>query len=364
LPPINRRIAVADAATPEPAATPPVPKPKGVWGAVLTATPIALTALATAFAGLSSSEMTRAMYHRSLAAQHQSRAGDQWAFFQAKRIRGTTLESTVETFQGVVHPDGFDPSVLSAAIQNLRTVLEKAPMSADAVAAVTKAGERLPPSPAVGSPLAGGDLPKVELHSLPDAGNRETYEEIVRAIQQRKTEAETAALVAKLSPAAIEEATRLAETDADLFDKACEPTNELVKQLKAIFRDLAKTMRPFRPGPGATGPTPEAVAEFDRLDASFRMAVMEYEARRYRQEASLNRRAAEAYEVRVRRSGVESDRHRERSQQFFYSMLLAQMGATISALALARAQRSLLWLLAAAAGVVALCFTGYVYLTY
>ena len=85
---------------------------------------------------------------------------------------------------------------------------------------------------------------------------------------------------------------------------------------------------------------------------------MDYEARRYRQEAAFNRRAAEAYEVRVRRSGVESDRHRERSKRFFYSMLLAQVGVTVSSLALARAQRSLLWLLAAAAGVVALCLRG------
>ena len=91
---------------------------------------------------------------------------------------------------------------------------------------------------------------------------------------------------------------------------------------------------------------------------------MNYEARRYRQEAAFNRRAAEAYEVRVRRSGVESDRHRERSKRFFYSMLLAQLGATVSALALARAQRSLLWLLATVVGVVSLAFTGYVYLSY
>ncbi|HEX3148903.1 MAG TPA: DUF4337 family protein [Gemmataceae bacterium] len=355
---------MADTPPAEAAAAPAAPAPKGVWGAVLTATPIALTALATAFAGLSSSEMTRAMYYRSLAAQHQSRAGDQWAFFQAKRIRGTTLESTVETFQAMVHPDGFDPFLMGPALQSLRGHLAKSPQSDGAIAAIEKAEARLPPGPAGSSPLGGGDLPKVELHSIPDPANRQIYEEVIRAIQQRQTEDETAALVAKLSPAVIEEATRLAETDADLFDKACEPTNELVKQLKAAFRDLAQAMYLLRRGRGAMAPTPEGIAEFDRLDASFRMAVMDYEARRYRQEANLNRRAAEAYEVRVRRSGVESDRHRQRSQQFFYSMLLAQLGATVSALALARAQRSLLWLLAAAAGVVALCFTGYVYLTY
>jgi hypothetical protein len=43
-------------------------------------------------------------------------------------------------------------------------------------------------------------------------------------------------------------------------------------------------------------------------------------------------------------------------------MLLAQAGVTVASLALARAQRSGLWLLAALAGVAALGFSGYVYL--
>ena len=45
-------------------------------------------------------------------------------------------------------------------------------------------------------------------------------------------------------------------------------------------------------------------------------------------------------------------------------MLLAQAGVTIASLALAKAQRSGLWLLAAAAGLVSLVFTGYVFLSY
>src|SRR3954469_18852371 len=85
-----------------------IPKPPGIWGLILTSTPVVLTVLATTFAGLSSSEMTRSMYFRSLAAQHQSKAGDQWAFFQAKRIRGTTLESTVELLQGITHAEPFN----------------------------------------------------------------------------------------------------------------------------------------------------------------------------------------------------------------------------------------------------------------
>src|SRR5205085_11296801 len=83
--------------------------PKRFWATVLTATPIVLTVLSTAFAGLSSSEMTRSMYYRSLAAQHQSKAGDQWAFFQAKRTRGTSLEATADLLQSLSHVEPFRP---------------------------------------------------------------------------------------------------------------------------------------------------------------------------------------------------------------------------------------------------------------
>jgi hypothetical protein len=354
---------VADVQPTDPAAPPAADKPKGVWGAVLTATPIALTALATAFAGLSNSEMTQAMYHRSLAAQHQSRAGDQWAFFQAKRIRGNGIESSVEVLQALGHPEPFDPAGAEAGLVRVQTLIDQAaavaaggPGTAKPADAIKRARDRL-------SQLKGADfgLPAVETRPLPDPTARPAYEEVVAAIAKRQPESETTALVARLKPETIDEAIRLAEDDADRFDKACEPVNETVKQLKAVFKDLGAAVRPLR---GGSGPTAEAVSLFDRLDAGFRAAAMDYEARRYRAEAGLNRRAAEAYEVRVRRSGIESDRHRERSKLFFYSMLLAQVGATVSALALARAQRSLLWLLAAMTGVVALAFTGYVYLSY
>src|SRR5260370_36056706 len=68
----------------------------GLWGTILTTTPVVLTVLATILAGLSNSEMTQAQYHRSLAAQYQSKAGDQWGFFQAKRIRGSALENSAD----------------------------------------------------------------------------------------------------------------------------------------------------------------------------------------------------------------------------------------------------------------------------
>ena len=61
---------------------------------------------------------------------------------------------------------------------------------------------------------------------------------------------------------------------------------------------------------------------------------------------------------------MESDRHRTRSQLFFYSMLVAQIGVTISSLALAQAKRSALSLARRSiAGIVALGFSAWVYLS-
>jgi hypothetical protein len=348
--------------------TPPVPKPKGAWGMILTATPIALTALATAFAGLSSSEMTQAMYHRSLAAQHQSRAGDQWAFFQAKRIRGNGLEASGELLQALGHPEPFDPRKVDAGLVKMIDALQKQ-VATEWNDEISGPIERIKQSrqqfaalqPDASSYLTAQRLPSIDPRTLADPEARQNYEDVVAAIARRSPESETTALVARLYPETIDEAIRLAEEDADRFDRACVVVNDTVQQLKAIFKGVGMAIQPFR---NSNIPNPELVSTFDRLDASFRAAVMDCEARRYRQEATFNRRAAEAYEVRVRRSGVESDRHRERSKRFFYSMLLAQVGVTVSSLALARAQRSLLWLLAAAVGLVAVCFTAYVYLSY
>ncbi len=62
--------------------------PQTLFGKILSATPVVMAVVATMLAGLASSEMTRAQYDRSLGAQQQSKAGDQWGFFQAKRMRG------------------------------------------------------------------------------------------------------------------------------------------------------------------------------------------------------------------------------------------------------------------------------------
>ena len=75
--------------------------PQTTFGKILAATPVVMAVVATMLAGLASSEMTRAQYDRSLGAQLQSKAGDQWSFFQAKRLRGAFQRNTAELLQAV-----------------------------------------------------------------------------------------------------------------------------------------------------------------------------------------------------------------------------------------------------------------------
>src|SRR5450432_4663596 len=70
--------------------------PQNKFGKVLGATPIVMTVIATMLAGLASSEMTRAQYDRSFAAQLQSKAGDPWGYYQAKKLRSAVARNTLD----------------------------------------------------------------------------------------------------------------------------------------------------------------------------------------------------------------------------------------------------------------------------
>ena len=100
-------------------------KPTTVWGHIVQITPIALTILATALAGMSNSEMTQSMYRRTLAGEYEAKASGQWAYFQAKRIRGTNLEGTVALLRGVQHVRPFDGNEFSADLASSMRLLTK-----------------------------------------------------------------------------------------------------------------------------------------------------------------------------------------------------------------------------------------------
>ena len=70
---------------------------------------------------------------------------------------------------------------------------------------------------------------------------------------------------------------------------------------------------------------------------------------------------ANLYELQVRQSNLSAERHHLRSQRFFFGMLAAQAAVIISTFSIAAQKRSLLWSLAAGAGLAAIAFAIYVY---
>jgi hypothetical protein len=87
---------------------------------------VTFSVVATFLAGLSASEMARSQYHRTMASQNQAKVADQWAFFQAKRIRGTSLQMTAELLGADQHAGPFDRAALGRAAEDLAWELEQA----------------------------------------------------------------------------------------------------------------------------------------------------------------------------------------------------------------------------------------------
>ena len=287
--------------------------PQTIWGRILAATPVVMTVLATALAGMASSEMTRAQYSRSLAAQLQSKAGDQWGFFQAKRLRSAFQRNTLDMLQNItdVHP-------LNAAILNQVGVAPDSPVGQMTLAA-----------------LRNGELPPAGVPPVTAPGLKAALD----AIEGQKLDAEIAVLLAPVRDQTIAEALCAAQDQARSLDAAVQPINRNVDQLEKSLADGDKA-----------------------LNRDFTAAKLRYTAARYDAEARMNQAIANLYELQVRKGNMDAERHHRRSQMFFYGMLAAQAAVIIATFSLAARRRSLLWSLAAAAGVSAVFFACYVYL--
>jgi hypothetical protein len=278
--------------------------PATLWGKILTATPVIMTVVATALAGLASSEMTRAQYARSLAAQRQSKAGDQWGFFQAKRLRGTMQRSTLDILQSTTT---IQPFVASGSDTTLAAALERT---------------QLPAVP------AATELPA----SVKDA---------LAAVEGAESESNIAKLIAELDEKTLESCLQAAKDRARAFDEILEPINRSIGKLETQLAGAASNQQAVR---------------------DFIAARLRYTAARYDAEARLNQAVAYIYELQVRRSNMVAERHHRRSQRFFLGMLAAQAAVIIATFSLATQKRNLLWGMAAAAGTAAISFAIYVYL--
>jgi hypothetical protein len=392
-------------------ATTPAPQKKSLMDTVFTSTPVIMTIVATVLAGLSSSEMTLAQYHRSLAAQNQSKAGDQWNFFQAKRTQGKEMASATDLLRGLGGAAGMSSDGLEATTKRLHELLLRCQKDAALLqqtlaktdangAGAVLAGfqqtlekkvaefekQRKQLAEALGDPgvksalpyLLTAELPKVQDRALED----DNLKEAVKQIKLRKTEIEMATLVVDIDQKALAEAIKAAEDNAAAFDLGAKPISESLDRVgRIVAAQVAAARAVARAGQEldwALGDLPKVAPGFSTaaLGASihrleplaanllndFIAARDDYTIRRYEKEARYNQAAAELYEVQVRKSGITSERHRTRSKNFFYGMLAAQAGVTIASLSLAVRKKSILWSLAGLAGLGAVIFGGYVYL--
>jgi Domain of unknown function (DUF4337) len=396
--------------TSRPTETPPADKPKSFWERVVTLTPVVMTLVATVLAGLSSSEMTRAQFYRATAAQYQSKAGDQWAFFQAKKIRGTELELTVDRLPVAAKPGAIGSAMLLRDAQRLCAALEEArkkiaalPQAAlktdsnlkgavDAFQAslhakygslteCQKQFEAALHNDQLFAYVGAGALPEAQDPAASDPKAKEALNDpqlgkAVKAIGDRRPESEIALLVKPLKPATILAAIAGAESHSLSVEKASDPIDDAIKKLTGMIGDLlAMAANCHRVAQeldheGTPGEA-EAVNQSDKnvnaaaegLNSLWLAAKHDYTARRYKREAIENMNLAVLLEVQVHQASAISDAHRVRSQYFFFGLLIAQAGVFISSLALAAKQRSLLWSLAAMAGLAAGAFSGWVYLS-
>jgi tellurite resistance protein len=288
--------------------------PSSIWGKILTATPVIMTVIATALAGLSTSEMSRAQYSRSLAAQQQSKAGDQWAFFQAKRLRGAMQRSTLDVLTATTPVQPLDTSAINTGVAKL----DDATRQLLILALTNPRQPSIPPT---------GPLNHVIQQALDALNNPDP--------------AMLATAVAQLDDATLAQAVVQARNLASAYDAAMDPVTRGIDSIEQFLH---------------------AGDANENLKRNFVAARLAYNAARYDSEAQLNRSIANLYELQVRRSNRQADRHHARSLRFFFGMLGAQAAVIVATFAIAARKRNLLWTLAALAGTAAVAFAIHVYL--
>lgn len=293
-------------------------EPKGWLEKLGAALPVGLTALATVFAGMSTGALQQAMYWKSQSAQDQAKATNQWTLAGFKRDRALVMQSTAAQLRAM---SGYSLASFSVPV--------------DAKPELTRAVEWLTQN---GPPRA--DLPKIEDPAIV---------ELLDAIRTREPEQDMLKKATKVKFESINKTIDDAEKANEQLDKDWDPS---VKAAAALVADESKV------------PADDPKREEKLSNATAAQAAgFEMEQRRYRAESTLNQGIGYLYEARVKITSAESDKHRQKSQNFFLAMLAAQIGATISAMALARRQKSALWLFASIVGLISIGYGGYVFLT-
>ncbi len=296
------------------------------WGKVLASTPVIMAVVATALAGLSSSEMSKAQYLRSLAAQQQSKAGDQWGYYQAKRLRETILVQEFDLLNDREQVQPLAAAAFATAVKGLpaggardRLIeLMDAPQGQAALQALAAGATAAPPAAALPPGIAAG-------------------------IAGLQTGTESRVADEPVSDPEVAAALRGARDLALAYDQTTRPIAQTIDQGEAQLHALAGD------------------AQTRLLQRSLLAARLRWNAARYASEAHLNQTIANLEELSVARSNHAAEHHHARSARFFLGMLAAQLGVIVATMAIAARKRSLLWGFAAAAGLVSVVFAAYVF---
>ncbi|MFB3893626.1 MAG: DUF4337 family protein [Phycisphaerae bacterium] len=355
--------------------------PLTLFGRILLATPVVMAVVATMLAGLSSSEMTRAQYDRAMAAQLQSKAGDQWSYFQAKKLRGATQRNTLDLLEASGDLGPLSVEALTATAGQLVPYLQQVDAEAKkALQAAPAGGTDALNRYLKGSSRRNAEAEKVQADHQATLKSPETTAALgamlraqapdigpqaplppemaaaVKVMEESVSEDDIKAAVGKLNDQAISEALRAAKARPTMLDSANGPIAQCIDRVETLLGRGATLLKETREaGLKSLPPAPWLLREF--AAARMRFSVARYDA-----EARLNQAIANLIELQVRRSNLSSERHQARSQRFFYGMLAAQMAVIVATFSIAARKRNLLWTLAAGAGLVAVLFGAYVYL--
>ena len=383
---------------------PPAPIEKKPWfETVVISTPVLLTVIATFMIGRSSTEMTMAQYYRSVAGQNQSKVGDQWGFFQAKRIRGQILEGNADLLMSQKR-DLFTRDTLVQAAEATLTELRAAEKAmtkptdklkdlivmaekslADTKAAlyppedgwkgknhllkpksVEAALEAMLPKP-MNPSSAKKEMEEIkEPKSAIDAEQTELLNSVIDDIKKRKLESEIAPKVLNLKDDTLKLAIKEADGQAADVAKRGKAIENVLEELDLLVERQTALTFEFQRIAAKDKTASSSVDALRGLNAQlqgdYKAVRHAFTARRYEDDARSNQTSAYLYEVKVLQNSARSDKHLVRSQMFLFAMLLAQVGVTIATLALAVKRKSIFWLLATLTGLIAIAFGAYVYL--
>ncbi len=291
-------------------------EPKGFFEKVGAALPIALTALATVFASMSNGALQEAMYWKSQAAQDQAKVTNQWTLAGFKRDRALMMQAAAAQLRALC---GYATATFSVPVPPKKEEEAKKHAEVQSQARVWLTDQANPP------PV-----------KLPECDDE--LKALRNAIKTREPERDILEKAGRTDVTKISKAINDAEKANEQTDQEWDP---IVKGAAALVRAQASS-----PVDGKAATAAQA-AGFD------------LEERRYRAESRANQEIGFLYEIRTKISAAESDKHRKKSDFLSYAMLVAQIGAVASSLALARKQKSALWLFAAMVGLVAIGVGGY-----